>query len=232
MGFVDEVYDASNGKLIGYVGFHEYDGYLEILELRNRVKEAARKLRLDIFCFRTGKGYHFKSYTILRRSQREEKWKPLMQKMFPSDYLQDAKHRVLRIGKKGTYMKPKLLTCYFMLPETRKKRPLSDAHMIADVEEGIVPAEQMLNLIKYNRGNVKKTMMAGCIYPAWIPKNMRAASLKKNARAPAACFTSKEPSSAWHRHGNLSRKHFRIVTLDEGHVKLEKITNLKPTSAQ
>jgi hypothetical protein len=184
VGFVDEVYDASTGKLIGYVGFHEYDGYIEIMELRNRVKEAARKLGLDIFCF-DRKRLHFKSYTILRKSERE-KWKRLMQKMFPSDYLQDAKHRVLRIGKKGTYMKPKLLICYFMLPETRKKRPLSDAHMIADVEEGIVPAEQMLNLIKYNRGNVKKTMMAGCIYPVWIPKNMRAASLKKNERGEAA----------------------------------------------
>ena len=28
--------------------------------------------------------------------------------------------------------------------------------MIADVEEGLVPAEQMLNLVKYNGGNVKK----------------------------------------------------------------------------
>ena len=180
LGWVDEVYDE-NGRLIGYNGYHEYDGYVEIMELRNRVKEAARRLGIDVFCLKTGKGYHFKSYTILRRSKRE-KWKVLMQKLFPSDYLQDAKHRVLRFGKKGTYMKPKLLTCYFMLPETRKKRPLSDAHMIADVEAGIVPAEQMLNLIKYNKGNVKKTMMAGCIYPAWIPKNMKAAASLKKVR--------------------------------------------------
>ena len=121
VGFTDEVYDVVTRKLIGYCGFHEYDGYIEIMELRNRVKEAARKSGLDVLCFKTGKGYHFKTYTILGRSRREKEWRPLMEKIFPSDYLQDAKHRVLRIGKKGTYMKPKLLTCYFMLPETKEE---------------------------------------------------------------------------------------------------------------
>ena len=129
--------------------------------------------------------------------------------MFPSDYLQDAKHRVLRIGKKGTYTKPKLLTCYFMLPETRKKRPLADAPMIADVEEGIVPAEQMLNLIKYNRGNVKKTMMAGCIYPAWIPKNMKAASLKKSLHASSK--RKNERGEAALKSASLKKARFNTV---------------------
>jgi hypothetical protein len=132
-----------------------------------------------------GKGYHFVSFTIMRRRERE-KFGEMMQKVFPSNYLQDAKHRVLRLGKKGSHMKPKFLSCYFRLPETRRNRCLSSAHMETYVNEGIIAKGVIEELIKYNGGNVRRTSETLCIYPAWIPKNMRAASLKKNERGAAA----------------------------------------------
>lgn len=180
LGITDEAIDANTNRLLGYVGFHEYDGYIEIMELRNREKEIARKLGRDITTLRTGKGYHFVSFTIMRKGVRENDWARLLQKVFPSNYLQNAKHRVLRLGKKGSHMKPKFLSCYFRLPETKKGRYLSSSHMETYVNEGIIPKEVIEELIKYNGGNVRRTSETLCLYPAWIPKNMRAASLRKN----------------------------------------------------
>jgi hypothetical protein len=185
LGHTDEATDAKSGRLLGYVGFHEYDGYIEIMELRNKEKQVARKLGIDITCLRTGKGYHFISFTIMRRGHRE-KFAETMQKAFPSNYLQNAKHRVLRLGKKGSHMKPKFLSCYFRLPETRKGRYLSSSHMETYVNEGIIPKEVIEELIKHNGGNVRRTSETLCLYPAWIPKNMKSASLKKNERGEAA----------------------------------------------
>jgi len=178
LGHTDEAINANTGRLMGYVGFHEYDGYIEIMELRNREKEIARKFGIDITTLKTGKGYHFVSFTIMRRGHRQ-KFAEIMQKVFPSNYLQNAKHRVLRLGKKGSYMKPKFLSCYFRLPETKKRRYLSSSHMETYVNEGIIPKEVIEELIKYNGGNVRRTSETLCLYPAWIPKNMKSASLKK-----------------------------------------------------
>ena len=178
MGITDECCDEATGKLIGYVGFHEYDGYIEIMELRNRVKEVARELGIDVFCLKTGKGYHFVSFTIMQKGEREE-FAKIMQTFFPSNYLQHNKHRVLRLSKKGAYMKPEYLFDYHRLPETKVQRLLSSSHMEVYVNEGIIQKEAIEELLKYNGGNVLRTSLTNCAYPAWIPENMKAASLKK-----------------------------------------------------
>jgi hypothetical protein len=183
LGHTDECYDYHTGKLLGYCGFHEYDSYIPILELRDKEKEVARKLGIDITCLKTGKGYHFISFTIMRKAERE-RFAEFMQKVFPSNYLQDAKHRVLRLGKKGNYMKPKFLSSYFRLPEIEKKRRLTSSQMETYVNEGIIPEEAILELIRFNGGNVVRTTETLCLYPAWIPRNMRSASIKE-AKADA-----------------------------------------------
>lgn len=178
LGHTDEAINYATGKLLGYVGFHEVDSYVPIWELHEKIEDVANKLGIDIACLRTGKGYHFVSFGIMPKSKREE-FAKTMQKMFPSDYLRNPKHRVLRLGKKGSHMKPKFLYFYARLHSTKQNRHLSSSHMKTYVNEGIIPKKVIEGLIKYNGGNVRRTSETLCLYPAWIPKNMRAASLSK-----------------------------------------------------
>jgi hypothetical protein len=76
-------------------------------------------------------------------------------------------------------MKPKFLYCYFKFPARKKGRHLSSAHMETYVNEGIIPKEVIEEIIKYNGRNVRRTKETLCLYPAWIPKNMKSASLRK-----------------------------------------------------
>jgi hypothetical protein len=99
LGHTDDATDAKTGRLLGYVGFHEVDRYYQIIELKETVEEVANKLGIDITILRTGKGYHFVSFGIMEKSRREE-FAKTMQKAFSSNYLQNAKRRVLRLGKK------------------------------------------------------------------------------------------------------------------------------------
>lgn len=82
---VDEACYDKQGNLLGYVGFHDYDGYIEKPELEVRVRRLAIRVGTHVYCLKTGYGYHFVSFQILSPEQ-FQKWKLTCREIFPSDY--------------------------------------------------------------------------------------------------------------------------------------------------
>lgn len=136
LGLTDEVLSL-RGELLGYVGFHDYDGYYPIEQLRPLIASIAIKLKTTIFCLKTGHGYHPITFEIM--SDREKShWAEAMQKVFPSDYLhkdKDARHRVLRLSEKGKDKPPSFLFAAGLKPELF----LSSGHVEEYLNRGLVP---------------------------------------------------------------------------------------------
>lgn len=78
----------NEGKLLGHVGFHDYDGYIEKPELEVKVRDLSISVGTHVYCLKTGYGYHFVSFQILTPEQ-YRKWKLKCREIFPSDYKDD-----------------------------------------------------------------------------------------------------------------------------------------------
>lgn len=140
LGLIDEALDMQR-RLIGYVGFHEYDGYIPILRLRSMLLRPADELRTVIYCLKTGYGYHFISFEIMNAESRK-RWAEVMLKIFPGDYLQmdkEAKHRVLRLSDKGENPPPRFLFATGVKP----MRPISLGHVQEYLDKSLIPEEAL-----------------------------------------------------------------------------------------
>jgi hypothetical protein len=160
LGLTDEAL-SQQGKLLGYVGFHEFDGYIPILRLRSLMDKPAKELQTRIYCLKTGYGYHFISFEIMDTKQRKH-WAEIMQKDFPSDYLQmdkEAKHRVLRLSEKGKNPPPSFLFAIGLKPV----RPLSLGHIHEYLKRDLIP-EKAFGL--YEGCHFELTRVDCCVYLA------------------------------------------------------------------
>jgi len=141
LGITDEVF--MNGKMIGHVGFHECDGFIPFWTLDEKVSEAGNRLHTSIYCMKTGYGYHFVSLEIFD-DKRFEKWKKIMQKIFPSDYKNAISHRVLRISKKKNAMQPTFMFSYLFGNPTV---PLSRGHYEVYKQVGILNPVTVIGML-------------------------------------------------------------------------------------
>lgn len=87
LGIGAEVFDMK-GNLIGTIGMHDFDGYIQIDELKNKVDELARKVGTGVYCLNTQKGYHFISFEIFGL-KKDYEWKVQCRRLFPSDFFDD-----------------------------------------------------------------------------------------------------------------------------------------------
>jgi len=101
-----------------------------------------------------------------------------MKRAFPSDFRQNAKHRVLRISSKGKNPKPMLLSCYTRLLTyytkmdiQQKARQLSSSHLETYINQGIIPQEFIETMVQ-NR-SVKETECVVCEYIAKMKSEKR-----------------------------------------------------------
>ena len=108
MGISDDVID-NNGNSLGYVGFHDYDGYIPIADLRRTTEHLATKLNTSIYLLKTRAGYHLVSFQIQNPKQRIA-WIRETLLALPSDYEPpESIGRILRLSKKWNTPKPTLL---------------------------------------------------------------------------------------------------------------------------
>ncbi len=144
IGISDQVYDK-NDKLIGYVGFHDYDDYIPRKELELKVCEFSNITKTTIDCLKTGYGYHFVSFEIFD-DKKYDLWKEISQKIFPSDFMikpaqGKSLDRVLRLSPKGNTMKPTWMFRDYQLlnPINISLNPISvsSGHIEAYIQSGI-----------------------------------------------------------------------------------------------
>ena len=143
-GLSDEAY--IDGKLIGYVGFHECDTpVIPNGIVRLKCHNIAEKLQTQIIVSKTLNGYHFDDFEILTKDERDE-WGEMMQWEFPGDYLQFNRrkitpfHHILRISKKAPNGEPhdiRFNTMYELLKNPHRK--LSGGHITQYMDQKIIP---------------------------------------------------------------------------------------------
>ena len=155
LGISDVVYDI-HGNMIGRVGFHDYDGYLDIFDLREKVNQLSTDCKTSIYCLKTGYGYHLISFEILDGTK-YQLWLNFSQLHFESDYLMDREHRVLRLSKKGRAMRPHFMFSYLNLNFSQQ---WSLAHVNHYINYGIIPRM----LIRYEDVEFLETQAKLCVY--------------------------------------------------------------------
>jgi len=92
---IDESVLDELGLLVGQVGFHDFDGYIEKPELETKVKELATHVGTHVYCLKTGFGYHFLTFEVLPY-WKYYRWKRQCRKLFPSDYKDDLCEKCLK----------------------------------------------------------------------------------------------------------------------------------------
>ena len=142
VGLTNVVYD-NKGKIVGHIGFWDFDGFFPSYDLRARICQITQALKTTVFALKTKAGYHFISFEIFDK-QKYYEWKKIMHRIFPSDYITKDGNQVLRITSKGPENPvPQYETMYSFQSE----KTWSSAHLKIYLERKIIP-ENVTELLK------------------------------------------------------------------------------------
>jgi len=165
-GLSDEVY--LDGKIIGYVGFHECDTpYISTMIVGLKCHKIAVAMQTQIIACRSMNGQHFLDFEIMNAEERRL-WGEMMTWEFPGDYLQENSrkiipyHRILRITKKsndGEAHDIRLRTMYELLKKPHRK--ISGGHLSHYIEQKIIP----FKYFQHRLDDILDTEATMTIYP-------------------------------------------------------------------